>query len=240
MYNFLLSQYKEYLMTYGYIRVSTEKQDYENQKHGILNYAHDKKFGHVEFVEEKVSSRKKLEERGIWTMINETLKEGDILIVSELSRLGRSTMEIMTIFKHLAEKNIMTHVIKGGFVIGDPNNKIQSSVLIFAFGLAAEIERELISQRTKEALAVKKAGGMKLGRPKGAIVKSKLDGKETAIIELLDKKIPVASIAKIFGVARTTMVNFIETRKLDNTKTKGSLFSKDVAKAMDAQSSTKV
>ena len=132
--------------------------------------------------------------------------------MSELSRLGRSTMEIMTIFKHLAEKNIRTYVIKGGFEIGDPANKIQSSVLIFAFGLAAEIERELISQRTKEALAVKKASGVKLGRPVGTKVKSKLDGKEAAIKELLEKHIPVASIAKIFGVARTTMVNFIESR----------------------------
>lgn len=227
-------------MTYGYIRVSTDKQDFENQKHGILNYAHEKKFGHVEFVEETISSRKKLEERQIWNLINDTLVNGDVLIVSELSRLGRSTMEIMTIFKHLAEKNIMTHIIKGGFVIGDPNNKIQSSVLIFAFGLAAEIERELISQRTKEALAVKKAGGMKLGRPKGAIVKSKLDGKETAIIELLDKQVPVASIAKIFNVARTTMVNFIASRKLDITRTEGSIFGKDVAGAVDVKPSAQV
>jgi DNA invertase Pin-like site-specific DNA recombinase len=225
-------------MTYGYIRVSTDKQDFENQKHGILNYAHDKKFGHVDFIEETISSRKKLEDRQIWLLINETLKEGDTLIVSELSRLGRSTMDIMTIFKYLAEKNIYTHVIKGGFVIGDPNNKIQSSVLIFAFGLAAEIERELISQRTKEALAAKKAGGAKLGRPKGAIVKSKLDGKEQGIIELIEKDVPVASIAKIFGVARTTMVNFIGSRKLDITKNKDSLFNK--GGSADARPSVKV
>lgn len=218
-------------MTYGYIRVSTEKQDYENQKHGILSYANNHQFGQVEFIEETISSRKKLEERGIFVLMTETLKHGDILVVSELSRLGRSTMEIMTIFKLLAEKEIFTHVIKGGFVIGDPNNKIQSSVLIFAFGLAAEIERELISQRTKEALAVKKAGGMKLGRPKGAIVKSKLDGKETDIIKLIEKGVPVASIAKIFDVARTTMVNFIKTRKLDITKTDGSIFGSDVVKS---------
>lgn len=202
-------------MTYGYIRVSTEKQDFDNQKHGILHFANEKKLGNVDFVEETISSRKKLEERQIWELIN-TMEEGDTLIVSELSRLGRSTMEIMTIFKHLAEKNIRTYVIKGGFEIGDPANKIQSSVLIFAFGLAAEIERELISQRTKEALAVKKASGVKLGRPVGTKVKSKLDGKEDAIKELLEKHIPVASIAKIFGVARTTMVNFIGSRELKN------------------------
>jgi DNA invertase Pin-like site-specific DNA recombinase len=162
-------------MTYGYIRVSTEKQDFDNQKHGILQFSNDKKLGNVEFVEETISSRKALEERQIWVLITQTLGEGDTLIVSELSRLGRSTMEIMTIFKHLAEKNIRTYVIKGGFEIGDPANKIQSSVLIFAFGLAAEIERELISQRSKDAFAVKKASGVKLGRPVGTKVKSKLD-----------------------------------------------------------------
>lgn len=201
-------------MVYGYIRVSTEKQDYENQKHGILEYANKHKLGYVEFVEETISSRRKFEDRDLSRLIS-NMKKGDILIVSELSRIGRSILEIMSIFKILAEKGIQTHIIKGGFVIGGDDNKIQSSVLVFAFGLAAEIERELISQRTKEALAARKAKGIKLGRKKGAKVASKLDGKEEAIIALLEKKIPVASIAKIFGVARTTMINFIKSRELN-------------------------
>ena len=201
-------------MVYGYIRVSTEKQDYENQRHGILEYVNKNKLGNVEFIEETVSSRKKFEDRDLSKLIS-VMKSGDILIVSELSRIGRSILEIMSIFKILAEKGIQTHIIKGGFVIGGDDNKIQSSVLVFAFGLAAEIERELISQRTKEALAARKAKGIKLGRKKGAKVASKLDGKEEAIIALLEKKIPVASIAKIFGVARTTMINFINSRELN-------------------------
>lgn len=201
-------------MVYGYIRVSTEKQDYENQKHGILEYTNKHKLGYVEFVEETISSRRKFEDRDLSRLIS-NMKKGDILIVSELSRIGRSILEIMSIFKILAEKGIQTHIIKGGFVIGGDDNKIQSSVLVFAFGLAAEIERELISQRTKEALALRKAKGIKLGRKKGAKVASKLDGKEEAIIALLEKKIPVASIAKIFGVARTTMINFINSRELN-------------------------
>lgn len=200
-------------MTYGYIRVSTDKQDLDNQKHEILNYSNSKKLGNVEFIEETISTRIVLEKRKIWELMK-LLHDGDTLIVSELSRLGRSTMEVMTIFKYLAEKNISTHIIKGNFIIGDPDNKIQSTVLIFAFSLAAEIERELISSRTKEALARKKAEGVILGRPKGSFAKSKLDGKEKEITELLDKKVPVASIAKILDCSRTTMNHFIKTRKL--------------------------
>lgn len=200
-------------MTYGYIRVSTDKQDLENQKHEILNYTNNQKLGNVEFIEETISTRVALEKRKIWELMK-LLHEGDTLIVSELSRLGRSTMEVMTIFKHLAEKDISTHIIKGNFIIGDKQNKIQSTVLIFAFSLAAEIERELISSRTKEALALKKSQGVVLGRPKGSIAKSKLDGKEKEIEIFLEKKIPVASIAKILNVSRTTMNQFIKSRKI--------------------------
>ena len=210
-------------MTYGYIRVSTEKQDREHQKHEILEYANKNNIGHVEFVEETISSRKKLEDRDLSRLLNE-LKDGDILITGEVSRLGRSTMEVMEIFQRLLEIGVMVHIIKGGFIIGGKENQIQNSALIFAFSLSAKIERELISQRTIEALANRKAKGLKLGRPKGAKVKSKLDGKEKEIIALLDKKIPVSSIAKIFNVARSTMIHYIKTRNLDIRKSKDILF----------------
>lgn len=204
-------------MVYGYIRVSTDDQDMDNQKHSILEYSNTHKIGHIEFVQESISSRVAFEKRDLSLLLDE-LKEGDIILTTEISRIGRSLMEIMTIFQKLIQKGVTTHIIKSGFKIGGDENKIQSNVLIFAFGLAADIERDLISQRTKAALAKRKAQGMKLGRKKGAIIKSKLDGKEREIIALLDKKIPVASIARIFGVARTTMVNFIATRKLDLSK----------------------
>ncbi|MBB1127367.1 recombinase family protein [Thiospirillum jenense] len=200
-------------MVYGYIRVSTDKQDYDNQKHGILEYCNRLKLSPVEFISETISSRVKLEERDVSRLIG-SLKAGDVLVTSELSRLGRSILEVMTIFKELTEKGVVTHVIKGNFIINGTDNKIQSSVLIFAFGLSAEIERELISQRTKEALQRRKSEGVILGRKKGAIVKSKLDGKEEQIIDLVGKGVPVASIAKIFGCARGTLVNFISSRKI--------------------------
>ena len=113
-------------MIYAYIRVSTEKQDYENQKHGLLEYINKKKLGHCEFVEETVSSRKKFKDRDLSRVIDE-MKEGDILVTSELSRIGRSILEVMGIFQLLAEKNIETHIIKGGFVIGDPGRSWMNS-----------------------------------------------------------------------------------------------------------------
>lgn len=201
------------MSTYGYIRVSTDKQDLTNQKHEILEYANNEEMSNVNFIEETISSRVKFEKRDISNLILK-MQEGDILLVTELSRIGRSTMEVMSIFKMLVERGVKTHIIKSNFKIGADEDKITSAVLIFAFGLAAELERELISQRTKSALAKKKSEGMVLGRKKGQKVKSKLDGKEDSIKGLLEKKVPVASIAKIHNVGRTTMTSFIKSRKL--------------------------
>jgi len=201
------------MSTYGYIRVSTDKQDLTNQKHEILEYAHNEEMSNLIFIEETISSRVKFEKRDISNLILK-MQEGDILLVTELSRIGRSTMEVMSIFKMLVERGVKTHIIKSNFKIGADEDKITSAVLIFAFGLAAELERELISQRTKSALAKKKSEGMVLGRKKGQKVKSKLDGKEESIKGLLEKKVSVASIAKIHNVGRTTMTSFIKSRKL--------------------------
>ena len=198
---------------YGYLRVSSDKQDLTNQKHEVLEYANNEKMGNVTFVEETISSRVNLEKRDINNLILK-MQEGDTLLVTELSRIGRSTMEVMSIFKILVERGVKTHIIKSNFKIGADEDKITSAVLIFAFGLAAELERELISQRTKSALAKKKSEGMKLGRKKGQKVKSKLDGKEESIKDLLEKKVSVSNIAKIHNVGRTTMTHFIKSRKL--------------------------
>jgi len=141
------------MSVYGYIRVSTDKQDKTNQTHEILEYANKEKMGNVDFIEETISSRVKFEKRDISNLIT-MMNNGDTLLVTELSRIGRSTMEVMSVFKTLVEKGVKTHIIKSNFKIGADEDKITSSVLIFAFGLAAELERDLISQRTKAALAV--------------------------------------------------------------------------------------
>jgi DNA invertase Pin-like site-specific DNA recombinase len=193
-------------MIYGYIRVSSDKQTVENQRFEIINYSKAKSLPIDEWIEETISATKKLSDRKLGTLL-ETMKRGDILIVSELSRLGRNLMQIMSILHTCMEKDIMVFTIKENYELG---NNINSKVLAFAFGLSAEIERTLISQRTKEALARKRAEGVMLGRPKGSKSKvKKLTGKEAEIKTLLDKKISKSTIARILGLHRLTVAEFV-------------------------------
>jgi DNA invertase Pin-like site-specific DNA recombinase len=141
------------------------------------------------------------------------MKKDDILLVSELSRLGRSLMEVMSILHTLMEKNVKVFTTKERYELA---NNINSKVLAFAFSLSAEIERSMISSRTKEALARKKSEGKKLGRPKGKLSSAtKLSGKDDLIKEYLAKKIPQTAIARLLNVNRLTVRNYILTRKLD-------------------------
>lgn len=198
-------------MIYGYIRISTDKQTVENQKFEILKYAQSNSLLIDEWIEETVSGTKKVSERELGTLIYK-LNSNDTLIISEISRLGRSLLEVMSILNMLLEKQVKVYAIKGNYNLG---NDIPSKVLAFAFSLGAEIERDLISQRTKDALAKKKSEGIKLGRPSGSLSKhTKLTGKEDIIIELLSKKISLAGIARIMGVNRITLSNYIQSRNL--------------------------
>lgn len=201
-------------MIYAYIRVSTDKQNVENQRFEILKYADAKKITIDKWVEETVSSRKKVDSRVLGKTLKQ-LQKKDILIVSELSRLGRNLMEVMSILHSCMDRDVRVHTIKENYELGD---NINSKVLAFAFSLSAEIERQLISQRTKEALARKKSEGMKLGRPKGSLSKvTKLTGKEEEIKTLLEKKISYSGIGRILGVNRLTVKSFAESRNLINT-----------------------
>src|SRR2546430_2305862 len=148
---------------------------------------------------------RQLSDRKLGALI-ERMHEDDMLIVSELSRLGRSLLEVMSILHTLMEKEVKVFTTKERYELG---NNISSKVLAFAFSLSAEIERSMISSRTKEALARKKSEGQRLGRPKGSYAKAtKLTGKEQVIRELLDKRVSYSAIARILGVNRGTLTAF--------------------------------
>jgi len=199
-------------MIYGYIRVSTDKQTTENQRFEILRFMDEKQLHIDRWIEETVSSTKRLPDRKLGNLI-ERMREDDILIVTELSRLGRSILEVMSILHTLMEKDVKVFTTKERYELG---NNISSKVLAFAFSLSAEIERSMISSRTKEALARKKSEGKRLGRPKGKLSSvTKLSGKDDLIREYLDKRIPQSVMARLLGVTRLTVRHYIRTRKLE-------------------------
>lgn len=200
-------------MTYGYIRVSTDKQTVENQRFEILEFAKRNSLVLDSWIEETVSGTIRPENRALGKLLD-SIQKDDLIICSELSRLGRSLFMIMSILNKLMEKGARIWTIKDGYRLGDD---IQSKVLAFAFGLSAEIERNLISQRTKEALERKKAEGQKLGRPKGSTSDvSKLDGAEIGVTIMLMQGISVNQMAKLYGVHRNTVKKFIVAKRLDS------------------------
>lgn len=174
-------------MTLGYLRVSTDTQTVQNQKNEILNYSNDKLNTKVDnWIEVVMSSRKSTRDRKLEELFS-SLKCGDVVIVSELSRLGRSTQEVLQTIEALMKLEVELHIIKQNQVI-NPNNKndIQTKVMITFMGLFAELERDLISQRTKEALKARKEQGVKLGKPEGTLQKSKYDEHQERILELIE------------------------------------------------------
>ena len=202
-------------MTYGYIRVSTDKQTVENQRFEILEFVKRNSIVLDSWIEETVSGTIRPENRALGKLLD-SIQKDDLIICSELSRLGRSLFMIMSILNKLMEKGARVWTIKDGYRLGDD---IQSKVLAFAFGLSAEIERNLISQRTKEALERKKAEGQKLGRPKGSTTEtSKLDGAEIGATIMLMQGISVNQMAKLYGVHRNTVKKFIVAKRLDSQK----------------------
>ena len=202
--------------TIAYVRVSTDDQDYRNQKFEILNYCDRSGMKVDKWLEVEMSSRRSAKDRRIDELLA-NLKSNDRLLVSELSRLGRSTGEVIQLIKTLTDQNIEFVAVKQGFRINSQNNKdMTSKVMVTIFSLLAELERDLISERTKMGLAKARASGKKLGRPIGP-GKSKLDGKEDVIIGFLDKGVTRANIARILDVTWGTMDNFIKTRGLQTT-----------------------
>ena len=200
------------LKTVAYLRVSTRSQDLENQKLAILDYAQKKQIAVDRFVELQVSSRQVRHRESIERLLLD-LAEGDRLLVSELSRLGRSLGQVIQLVDTLIQRKIRFTAIKEGIEL-DGEQDIQTKVMVALFGLFAEVERDLISERTKEGLASARAQGKMIGRPKGLPGKSKLDGKENDLRELMSKGVSLSSIAKLMGVSRNALHNFIKTRKI--------------------------
>lgn len=207
----------------AYVRVSTDKQDVENQRLGILELVNQKGLGKIEFVEETVSGRKSWRDRAIAGLI-EDLGNGDILLVSELSRLGRSLLEIMELLSICTQRGIKVMAAKGNWEL---NGSLQDKIFATVMALAAEIERDLISLRTKEALAARRAKAAKgetwiskagnvvhgLGRPRGP-AKSKLDPHEGKIKELLRMGVKKKVIAEQFGTTPANLRHWMRRRSI--------------------------
>ena len=200
------------MKTTAYIRVSTDKQDVDNQRLEILALANQKKLGTVTFIEETVSGKKTWKERALSTIVNDLSKD-DIIIVAELSRLGRSMLEIMEILSIATQKHIRIYAAKGNWAL---DGSMQSKIIAVVLSMAAEIERDLISQRTKAALATKKANGFKLGRRPGP-GKSKLDQHRDDIMEYLSLGVTKKRIAE---KVHTTVGNLHHWLKKRNYATK--------------------
>lgn len=194
-------------MTYGYVRISTDKQRVDNQEYEITRFCKKNNIAIDEWVKETISGTKTPDKRKLGSLL-EKAKAGDLIICAELSRLGRSLFMIMSILNHLMKIGAKVWTIKDNYRLGDD---IQSKVLAFAFGLSAEIERDLISQRTKEALELRRAEGVILGRPIGKkSSRVKLSGKEKEIKTLRKSGVSKSEIGRIFSVNRMTVNVFMK------------------------------
>ena len=199
--------------TIGYLRVSKSDQDIEKNKAYILKLANDKQLGTVRFIEEKVSGKIPWRRRKIAEIFQE-LQQGDNILVSELSRLGRSMLECMEILSVSTQKEINVYSVKGNWQL---DQSIQSKILAMVFSMAAEIERHLISQRTKEALRAKKAAGVKLGRPEGP-GKSKLDPFRPEIEAFLANGSTQKFIARRYNTTEANLYNWMRKRGIKKAR----------------------
>jgi len=197
--------------TVAYLRVSTSGQDVQNQELEIRRYAEANGTKVDEWVRLEMSTRRSMKERGIDELLGK-LKDGDTLIVSALDRLGRSLSQIVMLVDELMDKGVSFVAVKQGMRLNGERD-MTAKVQVAMFGLMAEIERDLISERTKSGLERARAEGKQIGRPKGP-GKSRLDSKQGEIEQLLQKGVSKASIAKIVDVAPATLQHFLKTRRV--------------------------
>lgn len=222
------------MTVYAYYRVSTDKQDYENQKQGVVEFSKRQKLPiEIEIIDNGKSGALPPEKRQLGQLLG-ILKEDDVIITSEISRLSRKLFDLFNIANYLNSKKVKLYTIKDNYTL---DNSIQGQVLLFAFGLACQIERDLISQRTKEALSRVKARGKHLGRPFGAMVTQKLDKYRDYILDSVDKKLPLMRIANGCNVCPTTLRRWLIKQGVDihyervKTKHRKVLFDVDYSKS---------
>ena len=195
---------------FAYLRISTDQQDAKNQKFCILDYCNKNNLGSTKFVEDTASGKVAWQNRAIGQIIEKASKD-DLIIVSEISRLGRSALQVLEILEAAAKKEIIVHVAKNQMVM---DGSMQSTITATILGLAAQIEREFLSSRTKDALAKRKAEGFKLGRPKGQSQLLKLDSFAEEIKGYLKKGINKRAISKLIECAPSTLYSWLKRRKL--------------------------
>lgn len=196
--------------TYAYLRVSTDRQDVATQRHGILEYANAHGLAPVQFVEDAASGRLAWRDRAIGQLLSDTATAGDVVIFAEISRMARSTLHVLEMLEIGMARELHLHIAKQRMILdASLNSRIAATVL----GLAAEIERELIAARTREALAKRKAEGKPVGRPRGVTsARLKLDDHADAIHGYLAKGISKRSIAKLVGCAESTLYDWLARR----------------------------
>lgn len=198
------------MTNFAYLRVSTDRQEAKNQKLGVLEYCNSHGINPLKLVEDTVSGKTSWRERAIGVILEQAI-EGDIIVVSEVSRLGRSTLQVLEILEVAAQKGISVHIAKNRMVM---DGSMQATITATILGLAAQIEREFISARTKEALSKSRIDGVKLGRPKGQADLLKLDAFHDEIAGYLKKGINKRSIAKLIECSPSTLYKWLKRRHI--------------------------
>ena len=194
---------------FAYLRVSTDAQDTANQRHGVVRYCTDRGLLAPDFIEDTASGKTDWRTRPLGQLVTRAAR-GDVIVVAEVSRLARSTLQVLEIGRECLERGVHLHVAKNGIVFDD---SMQSKIVATVLGLVAEIERDFISSRTKEALAKRKADGMVLGRPVGPAKKLRLDAHSDKIDGYLAKSIDKRAIAKLLDVAPNTLYAWLKVRR---------------------------
>lgn len=198
------------MANFAYLRVSTDNQDIKNQKFGLLDYCHNKKIAPLEFIEDTASGTTSWRERTIGSLL-ERGHEGDVIVVAEVSRLGRSILQVLEILEVAAKKGISVHIAKNQMIM---NGSMQSTITATVLGLVAQIEREFISSRTKEALQKRKMDGMTLGRPRVKAKTLKLDARREEITGYLKKGIGKRDITRLVECSPSTLYLWLDRRQI--------------------------